>query len=131
VTTITLETSLTEEDVQNATEAYQRLAMGRELMPLTPSVVRILTQVLESIANGESRRNTTKLSTTEAAKYLNVSRPYLYKLLDEGKIACHRVGSHRRLYLTDLDAYKERQEASAYAALQALQDQAQDLNMGY
>ena len=72
-----------------------------------------------------------ELTTTEAANLLNVSRPHLVKLLKEGTIPHHKVGSHHRVYRRDVLAYKEARHAQADSALQALTDQAQELDMGY
>jgi len=72
-----------------------------------------------------------ELTTTEAADLLNVSRPHLVKLLKQGKIPHHKVGSHHRVYRRDVLSYKEGQRKTAEDALQALTDQAQELGMGY
>ncbi len=130
--TITLDdTRFTDAERQEAAEASRRLSRGESLDTLTPHIAQLLSIFLSRIADSEPPRKKSKVSTTEAAEYLNVSRPYLYRLLNEGKLAYHTVGTHKRLYLKDVQAYKEHQDEVSYEAMRELQEQAQELNMGY
>lgn len=70
-----------------------------------------------------------ELTTVEAAALLNVSRPFLIKQLEAGELAFHMVGTHRRLRLADVLAYRDRTDSQAEAALAALSEQGEDLGL--
>lgn len=72
-----------------------------------------------------------ELGTQEAADLLNVSRPFLVKLLEEGKIPFKKVGSHRRVLLRDIQEYQRAQQSIREKQLDFLSSQAQALNLGY
>ena len=68
----------------------------------------------------------------QAAGILNVSRPFLIKLLDEGKIPYRKVGRHRRVLMEDVMAYKEAIDQRREAILDQLVADAQEQGgMGY
>ena len=104
------------------------------IVSLTEEEYPALSEVLSQIAKGKSvivLPLDEELSTQQAADLLNVSRPFLIKLLENHEIPFRTVGSWRRVRLADLLAYKRKDDAQRDSALQELADQAQDLNLGY
>jgi excisionase family DNA binding protein len=104
------------------------------ILKLPPKVLRLFADMLGSLAQGHAVAIVPKemyVSTQEAAMFLNVSRPHLVKMLDEGKLPYHKVGTHRRIKFEEVVAYKEERRKMSQTALQELVDQAQELDMGY
>ena len=66
-------------------------------------------------------------SVQEAADFLNVSRPHLIKLLEQGEIPYIMVGSHRRINSLALMKYKEKRDAKRNNLLDELIQESQDM----
>jgi excisionase family DNA binding protein len=101
---------------------------------LPTSALRLLVDILAELAQGNAVRVVpvhAELTTQEAADMLNVSRPHLVKLLEEGALPFHRAGKHRRVRFADLMDFKTRRNRASEEAMAALARQAQELGMGY
>src|SRR5579884_2580209 len=101
---------------------------------LPAGAVAVLLEVLDSMAAGRGVTiipENAELTTVEAAGILNVSRPYLIKLLDEKVIPHRLVGKHRRILIDDVMAFKERIDAAREDVLAQLTAEAQEDDMGY
>jgi excisionase family DNA binding protein len=95
---------------------------GEEIY-LPESVYQILRQVIHQMAAGRAMKLVPYdryLGSQEAADLLNVSRPYLYSLLEQGQIPYIKVGTHRRIQFEDLMAYKHSRDMQRRQALSEL-----------
>ncbi|WP_432981612.1 helix-turn-helix domain-containing protein [Dactylosporangium sp. CA-233914] len=97
-------------------------ATAGDQVELPVEVYRAVRQVVEALQQGLAvtvAPQTQTLTTQQAADLLGVSRPTVIKLLDGGKISFERSGTHRRILLRDLLAYRQQRRAEQYDALDA------------
>lgn len=140
----------TEETAREAGEALRAFSSFREKQPTHVQVAaegdgsasvtvpveafELLVQVLAHLANGNAvtvMPVMAELTTQQTADLLNVSRPFFIKLLDQGEIPFRRVGTHRRVLLEEVIAYKRDDDAKRREAADALAADAQALDLGY
>ncbi|HEY3281644.1 MAG TPA: helix-turn-helix domain-containing protein [Armatimonadota bacterium] len=116
--------ALTEDELDRLTEAVRErhhvLGAG---VPLPPLLEGLLAYVVESMRQGHAlvlSPEEAAATPQRAAQMLGMSRPYLVKLLDQGKIPYHRVGTHRRILLRDLRAFQAERDRDRHQRLNAL-----------
>jgi excisionase family DNA binding protein len=116
--------------------AFQLMKKGKnvETILIPPDALRLLNAILLQMAKGNAVTLIpvhAELTTQEAADLLNVSRPFLVNLLEEGKIPFRKVGSRRRVFAKDVLRFKEETDKKRLEILEELANEAQKHNMGY
>ncbi len=98
------------------------------------SAFHALKLVVQAMARGQTITlvpHDRDLTTQEAAGILHVSRPHLIKLLDQGAIPHHKVGTHRRIGIEDLLTYRKQRDKIRRESLDELSRLSQELPGGY
>lgn len=109
-------------------------ALHRQTVVLPTFALKLLGEILNEMAQGNTVGIApihAELTTQEGADMLNVSHPHFVKLLAEGKIPHSKIGSHRRIKLTDIMAYKYARDGASREAMAELTADAQELGLGY
>ena len=127
----TIMKQLDEELAQNQWVAKLVTPQGSEIR-LPYSILKVLMEVVHEMARGNAVRVMpihAELTTQQAAELLNVSRPFLVSLLEQGEIKYRKVGTHRRILLEDLLVYKDRRDRERLSALDELAKEDQRLGL--
>jgi excisionase family DNA binding protein len=105
---------------------------GEPAMELPDAVYDLLLQILEGMQDGKAISIVPvmqDLTTQQAAEMLGVSRPFFVKLLESGKLPHHLTGTHRRVYLKDLLAYKQHRDQERHEALNRMAQEAEEAGL--
>jgi excisionase family DNA binding protein len=98
----------------NATGKRGTVTLEEVELPVT--VVDALVRMLDELAQGRDvavlGEGPSEVTTSEAAEILGMSRPTLINLLEGGGIPFRKVGTHRRMLLADVLAYRQRGDRS-------------------
>lgn len=103
-----------------------------EKIELPAAVYRLLKDIVRNMQLGRAIvliPENQQLTTQRAADLLGVSRPHLIKLLESGELPYHKAGSHRRIYLRDLVAYRKRRDAERKEALNRIANEAYEAGL--
>ena len=93
-------------------------------------MVQLLERLFSEIAQGKAVDIVAldaELSTQQAADILKVSRPFLVKLVDSGELSYRLVGTHRRVLLKEVLAYKESMHRKSQEAMAELAKLSRDM----
>ncbi len=99
---------------------------------LPDSILRLVYEALVCAASGKRLRlveEDEEVSPEKAAEFLQVSRPYLVKLLDGGEIPFHYVGAHRRITMSDLIEYKQKRKIRSKEALRKMVEVTEEMGL--
>ena len=135
IMTVTTEsrTYLPEEDVAGRFAELEAssgaaLTVNGETIELPSAAAEALLQVVDAMRRGLAvtvAPQDQRLTTQEAADMLGISRPTLVRMLEAGEIPFEKVRRHRRLFLTDVLEFRERQRRAANEALSDMVTDAQ------
>ena len=117
-------------DAETAEQVAAQLEAGT--LELPASLRDALKEIVAELRAGNEvtvMSSSAVLTTADAAELLNVSRPHVVKLVDEGSIPHHMAGSHRRLALADVLAYKTHRDEATRTVLAEIQQLADDTGM--
>lgn len=115
--------AISETDQKQVLELYQKIQRSRaklvgpdgKTQSLPVSLYEFLVKLVADLCEGQSVaivQNDAQLTTVEGARMLGVSRQFLIKLLERGDVPHHMVGTHRRIYVRDLLAYKAKRDSN-------------------
>jgi excisionase family DNA binding protein len=110
-------------DQRQVLELYQKIQRSRaklvgpdgKTQNLPVSLYEFLVKLIGNLCEGQFVaivQNDAQVTTVEGARMLGVSRQFLIKLLERGDIPHHMVGTHRRIYVRDLLAYKAKRDSN-------------------
>jgi excisionase family DNA binding protein len=99
-----------------------------------PAALKLIGQLLGAMSEGHAISvvpSEKEFTTVEAAHFLNVSRPFVIKEIEAGRLPHRMVGTHRRVAFVDLMTYANQMRERQESALDRIADNARDLGLDY
>lgn len=107
---------------------------NQPVIQVPPQALKVIAQVLGAMSERRPivlMPSKQEVSTVEAANFLNVSRPFVIKEIEQGRLPYRMVGTHRRIAFNDLMQYAEKMRACQQSALDRMAENAHELGLDY
>ena len=104
------------------------------VIDLPPTALRLIGQLLGMMSEGKPitlMPAKQEFTTVEAANFINVSRPFVIKEIEAGRLKHRMVGKHRRIPFESLVEYMQDMNARSEAALDRMAENARELGLDY
>lgn len=104
------------------------------VVEVPPAALKLIGQLLGAMSEGRPISlvpSSQEFTTVEAAHFLNVSRPFVIKEIEAGRLPHRMVGTHRRVAFEDLMAYARKMRERQDEALERLAENARELGLEY
>ncbi len=93
-----------------ASHISPQLFFDGQSVDLPIAVRKAIIDLLQRFASGNGvviGSINSSLTTSQAAELLGISRTYIVRMIEQGRIPAHHRGTHRRIYLKDVLSYSE------------------------
>ena len=125
------------ESLKSVAEANQDITVyvqeaANIAVPLPAKAVRLMLQVLLAMAERKPVSvipSEAELTTKQTADFMNVSRPFVCRLIDSGQLPARMVNKHRRVKFADLVAFEQKNQPERYDALAEMALEAEELGL--
>lgn len=110
---------------RDADALHRALDMGGDEIKISVSreTAEWLSRLVDAKARGQEvllTRADAEVTPAEAAALLGMSRPQVRKLMNEGKLAFRKVGTHHRVKVTSIRAFLEAERVHMEAGMEEL-----------
>jgi len=102
------------------------IATNGESIELPKALNDLLVAVVEAMKRKEAvflMHENEAFTTQAAANFLGISRQYLVRLLEDGKITYHHAGTHRRVFFKDLVNFQRERSRTRRAGLDKMTEE--------
>ena len=122
---------LREKLVQSKQPVFILLDNVKYEIPAGREKVQFLEALFEATDLRTAQKEGNILTTQEVADLLNVSRPYVVKLIEDGKLKSFKVGSHRRINEIDAIEFRKKMRNEQNEALDQLAEETEKLGLEF